>query len=153
MSKKIILVIVIFSVIIPKSIFPSGITATNDWELTIDENDLLAGTGSTLISTYESNNSQSFITILGENGKDWRVDIRKSDQTWDNNFRIYARRTGGTGITGGTTYQEITDIDMYFFNGSDNKFLIPIQYRLEGVSLQIPADSYSIIIYYTLIDL
>jgi hypothetical protein len=60
-------------------------------------------------------------------------------------------RTSG-GVTGGDTYQEITDTDRYFFNGSGNAFNIHIKYQLSGVSLQVPAATYSIIVYYTLVN-
>jgi hypothetical protein len=145
--------IIFYMMILVPVIFPMGITASGDWSVSVDESDLLGGAGSDVESTYTSNANQTNISIIGTQDGDWQVNISKVDQTWHSDFTIYARRTSGTGITGGSTYQEITDSDRYFFNGTGDYFIIGIQYQLEGISLQIPAATYSIIVYYTLIDL
>jgi hypothetical protein len=144
--------LVVFVMISTPALFSMGITATGDWDVNIDETNLTGGPGSDIEATYDSANNQTTINIfrLGQQSTSWRVDINKVDQTWHSGFTVYAQRTSG-GVTGGTTYQEITDTAREFFHGTGNVSNIQIQYRLSGVSLQVPAATYSIEVYYTLV--
>jgi hypothetical protein len=135
-----------------------SITVTGDWAETIDENDLIGGAGSELVSDYESASDQVTITISGtiDPSDAWRVDVRKININWDSNLHFYVRRTsdgtGPGGISGGTSYQEVTDAYLSFFSGSGDRSDIHIQLELSGVSVQIPPDNYSITVYYTVVD-
>jgi len=135
-----------------------NITVTGSWSETIDASDLEAGAGSDLIDTYESIAGAVSISISGTTGPsdNWRVDVKKVDTNWDSSFHLYVRRTSdGTGgsVSGGTAYQEITDVDQSFFDGSDDVGGINIQLKLSGVSVQISPDSYITTVYYTVVDL
>lgn len=129
-----------------------------NWSRTVDANDLLAGAGTNLISTYESNSDQGLLTISGTTGDadNWRVDVRKSDISWNNNLTLSVKRTGsgsGTGsISGGGAYQAVGDTDSALFSGSGDRINIPMQLQLSGISVSIPPGTYSASIIYTVVD-
>ena len=132
------------------------ILISGSWTRTIDAADLSGSAGSDLNSVYESATNQIGIEIR-QTGTTWRVDIKKVDTNWHADFHLFARRTsngsGSGSISGGTTYQEITDADQAFFNGSSTRNFIDVQLRLEGVSVQIPQDSYATVVYYTVTEI
>jgi len=135
-----------------------SITVTGSWVETIDKNDLLSGAGSDLQSTYTSVSGQVSLNISGTSGASdaWRVDIRKVDDNWNNNLHPYVMRTSaGTGgsVSGGASYQEVTDINTLFFSGSGDVTGINMQLRLTGASIQISPSSYSTVLYYTVVDI
>lgn len=132
------------------------IVVTGSWTRTIDAADLQGLAGSDLNPVYESATNQIGIDIR-QTGTIWKVDIKKVDTSWHGNFHLFIRRTsngsGSGSISGGTTYQEVTDADQAFFSGDDTRNFIDVQLRLEGVSVQIPQDSYSTTVYYTVTEL
>jgi len=137
------------------AIITISIDATGDWSETIDASDLQAGAGSDLKSTYESAAGTGLLTISGTsgNGDTWRVDVRRSDTTWHTNFTLSVKRTGdGTGggsISSRAAYQAIGLSDAAFFSGAGDRSGIPLQFKLEGMSLQVPPATYSTTITYT----
>lgn len=142
---------------LPASALLGGITANGGWTETIDASDLAAGAGSNLISTYTSGSGATLINVsatldlLG-----WTVSVQRSDVNWLPSFHLYAKRTGsgsGCSVNNGTTYQEVTTSGQSFFacpallnNGVSN---VPVQYQLTGVSVAVPAGTYSTTIIYT----
>jgi hypothetical protein len=135
-----------------------SITVTGNWFETIDKNDLLSGAGSYLQSTYTSASGQVSIDIIATKGINdaWRIDIRKLDNNWNDNLHPYVMRTSdgkGGSVIGGTSYQEVTDINTPFFSGSGKVKGINVQLRLSGASIQIPSSSYSTVLYYTVVDI
>jgi len=134
------------------------IKVTGNWSETIDKKDLLSGAGSDLKSTYTSVSGQVSIDIRGTKGINdaWRIDIRKVDNNWNDNLHPYVMRTSdgkGGRVSGGTSYQEVTDINTPFFSGSGKVKGINVQLRLTGPSIQIPPSSYSTVFYYTVVDI
>lgn len=157
-TKFLILLIIFVSITIWEKIQAAiSITVTGSWTETIDASDLQAGAGSDLIDTYESASDQIVIDITNATAAPWRVDVRKSDANWHADFQLSVRRTSsGTGngtISGGTSYQEVTDTDQSFFNGTKNRDGINVQLKLSGVSIQIPPDTYTTTVYYTVIEI
>lgn len=92
----------------------------------------------------------------------WGVSIQQSGTSnWDTSLKIFVKRTGdGTGgaiISGGATYMQLTSSNQSFFSGllglgfsRDN---IPIQYKIEGLSVLLPAKTYTTTILYTVTGL
>ncbi|MCF2487724.1 hypothetical protein [Dyadobacter sp. CY347] len=88
----------------------------------------------------------------------WTVNVQLSTTTnWNPRLKVYVVRTGnGTGgaiLNGGTTYKEVTTTTQAFFSGSlglnyarDN---VPVQYKIEGMSVMLPAKTYTTTIVYT----
>jgi hypothetical protein len=155
-TTKFLILLIIFGLIATgKKIKAQDITVTGSWFLTIDASDLQAGAGSDLIDTYESASNQVTIDISSVGGNNWRVDVKKVDTNWHSSFHLYVKRTsngtgsGGGSISGGTSYQEVTDTDQSFFSGNRNRYGINVQLKLSGVSVQIPPDTYITTVYYT----
>ena len=132
------------------------IVVTGSWTRTIDAADLQGLAGSDLNPVYESATKQIGIEIR-QTSANWSVDIKKIDTNWHGNFHLFVRRTsngnGSGSISGGTTYQEVTDVDQAFFSGFRVRTFIDIQLRLEGVSVQVPQDSYTTTLYYTVTEI
>ena len=128
------------------------------WSETVNESDLAAGPGSNLVSTYESASNQTTIDVSGTTGDSdtWRVDIKKTDTSWNSNLHLYVRRTsdgsGSGSISGGDAYQEVTDTFSELFSGSGDRTGICVQLKITGVSVGVPADAYSAAVYYTVVD-
>jgi len=128
------------------------------WSETVDASDLAGGAGSNLISTYESASNQVSIDVSGTAGDSdtWRVDVKKTDTSWHSDLHLSLRRTSdgsGSGtIAGGASYQEATETFGEFFSGSGDRASINVQLKITGVSVNVPADSYSATVYYTVVD-
>ena len=135
------------------------ISVSGSWSLTINANDLIYGAGSKLRSDYESVSDAVSINISGatSDGDRWQVDVSKSDTHWSSSFILYIKRTsdgvGSGSVSGGTSYQGITEGNQSFFSGSGNRNGITAQLKLSGMSLQIPPDTYTTTIYYTVVDI
>ena len=132
-----------------------SITVTGNWPETIDSDDLQAGAGSDLIDTYESAADVVTIDVSATVG-DWGLDVKKIDTNWHSNLHLHVKRTsdgaGSGSISGGDTYQEVTDTDQSFFSGNDDRSSITVQLKLTGVSIQVPSDAYTTTVYYTVSD-
>jgi hypothetical protein len=132
-----------------------SITATGNWSETIDASDLTAGAGSNLIDTCQSAADAVSIDIAATSGN-WGLDVKKITSNWHNNLHLHIRRasdgTGSGTISGGDSYQEVTDIDQSFFSGNGDRSNVNIQLKLTGVSIQVPPDVYTATVYYTVSD-
>ena len=133
------------------------ITVTGSWSLTIGLGDMQGGAGSDFNPTYESAADQINIDIKGKKIADWRVYVSKGDITWDNRMLLYVRITDpGTGpgsLSGGSTYQQITDTDQEFFSGGKNRQNIEVQLQLDGMTVEIPQGIYTTTVYYTVMEI
>jgi len=137
--------------------FAIDITLTGDWSTTIDSDDLISGAGSDLNPTYESPSDQVLVDITNTmgGGDSWRVDVHKSDVVWNSDITVYAHRTSnGTGgsVSGGTSYLQITVSDQTFFTGTDDVADIGLQYKIDGISIDINPNTYTTTIVYTVVD-
>lgn len=135
-----------------------SITAAGFWADIIDETDLVGGPGSNLIDTHESAADQVSIDITGTTGDSdaWRVDVKRLDTAWHADLHLHVQRTsGGSGsgsISGGASYQEIGDTYQSFFSGNGDRTGIDLQLKMTGVSVAVPAATYSSTVYYTIVD-
>jgi hypothetical protein len=145
----------------PLYLSAGSIDITGSWSETINANDLIAGAGSNVNSTYTSPAEQATVDITLTSGAldEWRVDVKKSDSNWHSNTQLYLRRSSdgtpghiGATISGGTSYLEVTDIDQVFFSGSGDRLNVGIQLRLTGFSIQVPPGNYSTTVILTFID-
>ena len=159
-TTKFLIFIIIFGLIsIDKKVQTQDITVTGSWFLTIDASDLQSGAGSDLVDTYTSTSNAVQVDITGTAGStdSWRVDVRKSDSNWHSDFRLRVRRTSdGTGsgsISGGDSFITVTNSDKVFFSGSGDRTGIDVQLRLRYVSIQIPPDTYTTTVHYTVVDI
>lgn len=142
-----------------------AIDAIGNWNYTVPTSDITEA-GRNFGGTYASSANQVQLDIfqtawlLNFFNYNWRVDVRKSDTDWNSNLKLYARRTGNgtpwwaTGtISGGTSYLELTNSNKTFFSGSRTTLSIPVQFQITGVSVLLPAKTYSTTVVYTVTEL
>ena len=142
-----------------------NITATGIWDLNVQPTDVFEA-GNDYAGTYNSANNQinisvtqsSFFANLLSNYQ-WRVDVRKQDVNWHTNLRLYARRTGNGNpfwinglVSGGNNFVELSNTNQILITGNRTRYDIPIQYRLEGVSVLLPVQTYETVIIYTVTE-
>ncbi len=135
-------------------LFAQTITLTGSPSFTISSTNVLAGNN--LDTMLETSNS---ITIdLSGTKNDWYTQVNKSDISWNGTVKIWVRRTGdgtgggGSNISGGTTYQEITNTAANFFSGRKDRSNIPIQYKITGMNVSINATTNTTTITHTVYD-
>jgi hypothetical protein len=124
------------------------ITVTGTWSETIDAVDLLDGAGSD-IAPIVSSTSQLTIDLAISTSNSWNVSIIRDSATWHSDLILSAKRTSnGTGsgtISGGTSWQVITNSSTEFFGGvgePGNRTGISVQLKLQS-SITVPPDNYS----------
>lgn len=159
MRKRCLLFALVSAIVFARGIASAiDISVTGNLTRTIDTSDLQSGAGSNLISIYESVSDHGLMTLSNTTGNadNWRVDVRRSDTTWNGNLVLFVKRTGdgsgGGSISGGSGYQQITALDSQFFSGSGDRTNIPIQLKLSGVSITIPPNTFSTTVIYTVVD-
>jgi len=86
----------------------------------------------------------------------WRVTVNKSDINWDNQVKVYVPRTssgnGNGSVWGGTNYTLINNMPQTFMQGQGLLNNIYLQYKLSGISVELPANTYYTDIVYTLYE-
>ncbi len=103
------------------------------------------------------------ITILPQNldnviYNSWQIDVRKNDFDWNESLELFIRRTGegksdfNNKPQNGDYYQKIESNNSFLFSGQGWIYDIPLQLKLTGLSVTLPAKSYSSEIIFTLID-
>lgn len=135
-----------------------AIVVTGDWSPVIGAADLQSGAGSDLVPTLQSAANQAAIDITGlTNDSDaWRIDVRRTDSVWPVDFTLEVRRTseglGGGFIVSGQSYLGISVVDQLLCEGEGDRTGVEAQFRLGGISLQVPPDIYSTTVTWTLVD-
>ncbi len=80
--------------------------------------------------------------------RQWQLSIKKVDYDWPSQLNVWARRTGpgnndyGHQLLHGETYQALDWEDQFFFSGTGHFDHIPIQFKISGISVTLPAKSY-----------
>ena len=90
----------------------------------------------------------------------WKITVSKEDINWPSSFIPSAQRTSigaacgtcsgvniGTSVTG---YIQITDLEQDFIFGEGTVNNIDLQYRIDGISLAVDADTYQTRVVFTL---
>lgn len=129
----------------------------SDWDIALDVTNLTGAAGTDFATDIESLDGAQQMWLQNTGGN-WRVDVSRADTTWHPSIRVYVRRTsdgtGGTTISGGTAYQEITTVDTSFFTGTGNPRDINLQFSTNGAFAGggVPAGSYLTTVTYTITD-
>lgn len=136
------------------------VSASGGWtDLRIDKSYLVAGPGSDLADSYESNSAATLIKVYNTQDKndDWEIKVSRTGPSWPAALSLYAKRTSdGTGlgsVAGGLSYQKVTDIETDFFTGAGDRDTIAIRYRLTGMSIAVDPGNYSTTVIFTIIDI
>ncbi len=118
-----------------------AVEVDGDWDLVINRTDLKGGPGSDLNNVYKSDPKQVLMHITGAKGCRWEVDVWKEDNEWLPQLALYVRTT--------SKELKIANNAQRFFSGKATKKNIELQFKLKGVSVEIPPGVYSTTIYYT----
>lgn len=156
MFNKILFVLFIaISVLFPSGTGALDIAATGGWSETINASDLVSGAGSDLTGTYTSTNSATRLRITNatNNADTWRVDMQRTDSTWHNDFTLsIIRRINNPKLSGGSSWTEIRTATDTFLLGRGNFNRINCRYRLQGMSVNIPPNTYITTVTFTIVD-
>lgn len=132
--------------------------AVGGWNFTVDSSCLVGGAGSNLIDSFESKLDATVINITGTGGSGdaWQVQVRKSGVSQLHGATLYVKRTGdgsGSGaVHGGSSYVAVETSDTDFFEGSGDRTDITVQYKVSGISINVPPGTYSTVITFTVVD-
>lgn len=98
------------------------------------------------------------INITGTNGSAdaWQVRVRKNGVSRLQGVTLYVKRTedgSGSGtVRGGTSYTAVETSDVDFFDGCGDRTGITVQYKVSGISVNVPPGTYSTVITFTVVD-
>jgi hypothetical protein len=112
----------------------------------------LPNQSSAVVSGYPTGGFAFFIQCFLFGSCNYQVLVEKSDINWDPNLTVSVVRTGGNNVNGGLSFIPITNTPQLFYNGTGNSGVVNYQYRVEGVSVLIPADTYSTDIVFTFFE-
>ncbi len=91
----------------------------------------------------------------------WRINVHKSDITWNSEINLQIKRSGDGNSTSkksriklndGENFQTITNTPSYFFRGKDEVENIPLDIQLNGISLAMGAQEFETNIILTVYD-
>ncbi len=160
MKKTLIILIILIS----NNSFSQKIKVKGNWRKTFSISDI-KGAGSDYNEYYLSKMNQTKLSVSSANSEkqenlyaDFKIYVSKDDDVWNSNLIIQVRRTSNgknnnLNIFSGTEFQTITDSPIYFFNTIGKQKNIHIQYKVIGLSVLLPAKSYSTVIIFTVLDL
>ncbi|WP_341227339.1 hypothetical protein [uncultured Arcticibacterium sp.] len=139
-----------------------SISANSGWNANVSSSEI-SDAGLDYNGTYQSSQTETYVTASGFNiFRNYYVYVEKSELDWNSNLILSARRTGnGSGgwfgsISGGTNYIPLSNSSQLFYYGgigfSNSRSNVPIQYQIEGLSVLLPAKTYTISVIYTVSD-
>lgn len=134
------------------------LTVSGGFGFVVDHTDIPAGAGGEPEPTHASSDN-AVILDVGESGgasDAWEIQVRLEDTLWHGGLALKVLRTGsGTGpVTGGDILPlELTATDQPFFEGTGDNSGIEVKLILDNVSVLIPADTYSGVVHFTLVDI
>ena len=147
------ILIIVFMVIISASIKGQSISITGNWNLNIPATSITEA-GADFTNPFASSGTSIAIDINVTGNKKFNVYVNKSDITWNSALNLSVTRTTNGGpagnISGGTSPVAIDNTQTLFFNGKGDKTGIQIIYSLSGVSVTLPAATYTTTVIYTL---
>ena len=136
-----------------------SLKVTGKWDMILRPTDLTGGAGTDYQNPFESAVDEVKLTISKTAGPTapWRIDIRKTDITWDPSLTLNVKRSSdGTGdgtISGGTSYLSVTSTDQQLFTGTGDRSQIGLQYQIGGFSVNnINMTTYDTTIYITVVE-
>lgn len=156
----------LFTKILAAGLLFSFMTAGGGWSISLsikkggtwieefDQNNLQDGPGSELFPSVETDLLFGEMDISQTN-LSWEVTMYRTVGMWHPNLLLYIRRTSngnGKEINGGTTYQEITELEQLFFWGRDDCKNINFQMKVDGISTQLGLVEYTTTVTYTLTE-
>ncbi|MFN3489779.1 MAG: hypothetical protein ACK4YV_11620 [Emticicia sp.] len=100
------------------------------------------------------------ISISNSNGcTNWQLSVTSSPSVWNPNLKLWVNKIndGSASVSGAsispigiTAYQELTAIPQNFFSGVKDRLSVQISYKISGISVLIPVQTYSTTVNYTI---
>ena len=149
-----------FVILLPRFVYAQSVTINSGttWSVpTLSAGTIITKGGKNYETTESSDVSHTLLKVTALVA--WTISVRQVvGANWDPALKVYVKRTGpGTGlaiVSGGTAFQEVTATAQPFFTGllslTGNRDNIPIQYQIQGLSVLLPAKTYSTTIQYTI---
>lgn len=145
---------------IKTQLFAQGIGASpSSWNPVIP-NTFLQEAGANYAGAGESPTNQTSLSFSVAILNSYRVSVRKVDSDWNSSIGLFVRRTGDgggllSGSAGGLSYIQLTGSNQTFFTFSTGLSLlgigtIPVQYAINGLSVLLPAKTYTTTVVYTI---
>ena len=130
----------------------ADLTSMGDWAQSITAADLVSGAGTDLKPQFESASGVTTLTVSNAPGP-WTVSVKHSGNGGHGDVTVYVKRVSGctgTGtIAGGTAYQALTGADVDLFSGTEARNGISLQFKLTGLSRDVPPANYLSTIVFT----
>jgi hypothetical protein len=130
----------------------ADLTSMGDWTQSITAADLVSGAGTDLKPQFESAAGVTTLTVSNSPGP-WTVSVKHSGNGGHGDVTVYVKRvSGGSGtgtIEGGTAYQALTGADVDLFTGTEARNGISLQFKLTGLSRDVPPANYLSTIVFT----
>ncbi|WP_312078851.1 hypothetical protein [Chryseobacterium sp.] len=154
--KNSLLKIIFFLLLLPSALKSQGnlTVAGSNW---LVQPPTLGDAGSNYAQVYESASNQiQLIATVGFLFGSARISARyEGNPTWNPALGLGIRRTGGSStVQGGTNYMDLTLTDTSFCTIqtflSLGSYSIPVQARLNGISVTVPAGNYSSRVVFTI---
>jgi hypothetical protein len=131
----------------------ADITVSANWARTVNRDNLAAGAGTDLASSFESAAPIATLDVTNTAGASWTVTVAKSNVTWPANVAVAVKRNSdgaGTGsIASGTTYVAVDGTARTFFTGTGDRTGVQIQLKVDGLAVKALPALYSLVITYT----
>lgn len=117
--------------------------------------------GADLQSSFVSAPDFNQLDILNmASSQGWKISVSRRDINWPAAFVPYIQRTssgvpcgtcaGVNPVTSVNGYLQITSMEQYFIYGTGEVTGIDVQFKVEGISLSVQADSYSTEVIFTI---
>lgn len=123
----------------------ADLTSSGDWLQRISATDLVSGAGSNLKANFESVPGVTVLNITNAPGP-WSLRVRQSGSGPAGNVIIHVKRvssgSGSGNIAGGTAYQALSGSDAELFSGSLPRSGVALQFKLSGLSPDVPPSTY-----------
>ena len=113
-------ILLLLLLIIP-SMYAQSLTISPGWSVSIPASTITEAGLNYTTTTITSATSQSLMSITAARNTTHTVYVQKTDVSWDPSLIISVRRSGngsapgGSSITNGTTFQQVTGTATYFF--------------------------------------
>jgi hypothetical protein len=130
----------------------ADLTSMGDWTESITATDLVSGAGTDLKPQFESAAGVTTLTVSNAPGP-WTVSVKRTGNGGHGDVTVYVKRvSGGSGIgtiDGGTAYQTLTGADVDLFSGTEDRNGISLQFKLTGITRDVPPANYLSTIVFT----
>ncbi|MCH8541557.1 MAG: hypothetical protein LAT58_12420 [Opitutales bacterium] len=123
------------------------VSVSGEWRPEINQSLLRGGAGKDLIPRLSSEPKQIRLSVEAHPEADWHILVYREDLSWDPSLQLDLRQTfqgpdRGRSIWGGQRFTEVHTERQEWLSGTGPIDDLPLQFRLRGISVQIPPENY-----------